>query len=480
MIILFDSIKYCYYDHLQANPLNQLFLTPQLAESELYESICNSSCSSNEFKKYNLNMITHQDNWLKQNNQFAFICRLLFEIVKNFPSEKEEESFFSSNIRSFSDFYVKVWHISSASAGKQFTDMPQYLNLKNLLQIASSNTINDIVCSFLELIKTNPAENESMYFTDFLGDIHDLEQILSKLKQTFSVQINDISFNEEDENTCVEPDPLAQFKALSNPVVRRKSSRMTRVLGELNAAEHNPRPLLLSKPKLSVASKKQNTNTANSLKQSMIEWLEHQFHLNFNKSTEIDNAAHFCYSNFEKLQKRLFDVQRINVHNCLFNANNLLKLGARELMTDASPVKRKKNHTNEVIEVAAASNGEVAVPLSAVYKIYLECGHMINLYDWLLAFIDRMENADIKELNETKRKLLQFVSHFNFAFKYYHIANLVLKTLRALFFRSITELQFMGFIKPTNRKVDHVVKLTNGSGLLAIEDHTYKLKINYH
>ncbi len=40
---------------------------------------------------------------------------------------------------------------------------------------------------------------------------------------------------------------------------------------------------------------------------------------------------------------------------------------------------------------------------------------------------------------------------------------------RALFFRSITELQFMGFIKPTSRKVDHVVKLTNGSSLLALE-----------
>ena len=39
---------------------------------------------------------------------------------------------------------------------------------------------------------------------------------------------------------------------------------------------------------------------------------------------------------------------------------------------------------------------------------------------------------------------------------------------RALFFRSITELQFMGFIKSTTRKVDHVIKLTNGSNLLAL------------
>lgn len=58
-----------------------------------------------------------------------------------------------------------------------------------------------------------------------------------------------------------------------------------------------------------------------------------------------------------------------------------------------------------------------------------------------------MENSDLKELKESKRKLMQ-----------------------ALFFRSITELQFMGFIKPTSRKVDHVVKMTSGSCLLTLEN----------
>jgi len=62
--------------------------------------------------------------------------------------------------------------------------------------------------------------------------------------------------------------------------------------------------------------------------------------------------------------------------------------------------------------------------------------------------VERMENADLKELKDSKRKLMQ-----------------------ALFFRSITELQFMGFIKPTSRKVDHVVKLTNGSCLLSLGEN---------
>jgi hypothetical protein len=65
----------------------------------------------------------------------------------------------------------------------------------------------------------------------------------------------------------------------------------------------------------------------------------------------------------------------------------------------------------------------------------------------LKAFVERIENVDLKELSQPKRKLMQ-----------------------ALFFRSITELQFMGFIKPTSRKVDHVVKLTNGSFLLSLDN----------
>lgn len=56
-----------------------------------------------------------------------------------------------------------------------------------------------------------------------------------------------------------------------------------------------------------------------------------------------------------------------------------------------------------------------------------------------------------------KKKKYNFKYYFNFYL------------LRALFFRTITELQFMGYIKPTSRKVDHVIKLTNGSSLLAYE-----------
>lgn len=467
------ALKFCYYDHLQQDPFNQIYLTHQIDEFELSSSLSNQFTIPSEL---NLNLLNYQENWIKQNNQFAFMCQLLYEIVKSFPCENNDEHslFSASSTRSFSDFYVRIWSLCSNSikalSNKQFTEMSQYSSLKNLLQIASSNTINDIVCVFLDLINDKLMQNQADYFTDFLNDIHDFEEILNKQKQAFSVQINEISFNEEDElnddkfEQNQEQKPPAPL--LTSQLGRRKSTRTSRVLGELPTflieQQQITHPVIIKsqvskhKPAAQMAAnKKLNNNAINALKQNMIDWLDNQFKLNFNKdySTQLEHSKYFCYSDFEKVQRRLFDMQRINVHNCLFNTGDYLKLKTNEQMND-SPNKRKKN---QLIDDTIICNDELQVPLSIVYKLYLECGHMINLYDWLQAFVDRMENSDLKDLNDSKRKLMQ-----------------------ALFFRSITELQFMGFIKPTNRKVDHVVKLTNGSSLLAIEDHCYQLKINYH
>ncbi|KAJ3220037.1 Origin recognition complex subunit 3 [Clydaea vesicula] len=68
-----------------------------------------------------------------------------------------------------------------------------------------------------------------------------------------------------------------------------------------------------------------------------------------------------------------------------------------------------------------------------VYKLFKESGKMINLYDWYISFGTVLDDGKIG-LDP----------------------NLVL----ARFARCITQLQFLGFIKVTNKKVDHVLKLT--------------------
>ncbi|KAI8335759.1 origin recognition complex subunit 3 N-terminus-domain-containing protein [Chlamydoabsidia padenii] len=74
---------------------------------------------------------------------------------------------------------------------------------------------------------------------------------------------------------------------------------------------------------------------------------------------------------------------------------------------------------------------------SLLYKLYLECGRMINLYDWFVAFgclIERESRPTGHPLEENE--------------------------IQARFIRSVAELQFLGFIKPTQRRTDHVIRLT--------------------
>ncbi|RUS17934.1 LOW QUALITY PROTEIN: origin recognition complex subunit 3 N-terminus-domain-containing protein [Endogone sp. FLAS-F59071] len=72
-----------------------------------------------------------------------------------------------------------------------------------------------------------------------------------------------------------------------------------------------------------------------------------------------------------------------------------------------------------------------------LYKLYLECNRMINMYDWFVAFGVVLE----RETRDGKGKIEE-------------------REVQARFIRSVAELQFLGFVKPTNRKTDHVVRLT--------------------
>lgn len=65
-----------------------------------------------------------------------------------------------------------------------------------------------------------------------------------------------------------------------------------------------------------------------------------------------------------------------------------------------------------------------------LYKLYLECGRMINLYDWFVAFgciLEREKRPPKQSLEENE--------------------------VQARFIRSVAELQFLGFIKPDRKSV---------------------------
>ncbi|KAJ2841980.1 Origin recognition complex subunit 3, partial [Coemansia brasiliensis] len=74
---------------------------------------------------------------------------------------------------------------------------------------------------------------------------------------------------------------------------------------------------------------------------------------------------------------------------------------------------------------------------SIAYRLHQECGRLINLYDWHSAFSSVIEREPSRAAPSQAE-------------------------IQARFMRSVEEMRFLGFIKSTQRKTDHVVRLTWG------------------
>ncbi|XP_060092889.1 origin recognition complex subunit 3 isoform X2 [Heteronotia binoei] len=96
---------------------------------------------------------------------------------------------------------------------------------------------------------------------------------------------------------------------------------------------------------------------------------------------------------------------------------------------------------NEALESDTGCISNIAPDICIAYKLHLECGRLINLVDWLEAFSTVVRAADE---NSTEKDQMEEIIH-------------------ARFIRAVSELEFLGFIKPTKQKTDHVARLTWGS-----------------
>uniref|UniRef100_A0A8C5GV58 Origin recognition complex subunit 3 n=1 Tax=Gouania willdenowi TaxID=441366 RepID=A0A8C5GV58_GOUWI len=84
-----------------------------------------------------------------------------------------------------------------------------------------------------------------------------------------------------------------------------------------------------------------------------------------------------------------------------------------------------------------------APDICIAYKLHLECGRLINLYDWLEAYATVVSAAEGQDPDCDTFGKVDDVKH-------------------ARFIRSVSELEFLGFIKSTRQKTDHVARLTWG------------------
>ncbi|XP_078255936.1 origin recognition complex subunit 3 isoform X2 [Rhinoraja longicauda] len=98
---------------------------------------------------------------------------------------------------------------------------------------------------------------------------------------------------------------------------------------------------------------------------------------------------------------------------------------------------------NEALKSEGGNITNAAPDICIIYKLHLECGRLINLYDWLQAFATVVCSAEGKDPDKINNRQVEGVIH-------------------ARFIRAVAELEFLGFIKPTKKKTDHVARLTWG------------------
>ncbi|XP_075564338.1 origin recognition complex subunit 3 isoform X2 [Pelecanus crispus] len=98
---------------------------------------------------------------------------------------------------------------------------------------------------------------------------------------------------------------------------------------------------------------------------------------------------------------------------------------------------------NQALKSDGGSISNKAPDICIVYKLHLECGRLINLVDWLEAFSTVVMAAEGSKADAAS-------------------SDQVDDTIHARFIRAVSELELLGFIKPSKQKTDHVARLTWG------------------
>ncbi|XP_006870690.1 PREDICTED: origin recognition complex subunit 3 [Chrysochloris asiatica] len=97
---------------------------------------------------------------------------------------------------------------------------------------------------------------------------------------------------------------------------------------------------------------------------------------------------------------------------------------------------------NEALKNEEGCIPNIAPDICIAYKLHLECSRLINLVDWSEAFATVVTAAEMNA-NSTVSEEMNEIIH-------------------ARFIRAVSELELLGFIKPTKKKTDHVARLTWG------------------
>lgn len=174
----------------------------------------------------------------------------------------------------------------------------------------------------------------------------------------------------------------------------------------------------------------------------------------------------FVFSNYRSVQSFLKGAPRGAIHNALTNPQLYLQV---KISNSRTGFKLAHNFHPFILQcncciVNDANALRPTMPdISIAYKLLLECGQQVNIYDWLTAFkvIVDPDNADENEIPAVIQWVLHMpywpIGFWTFLKK---ISSFNSLHFRARFTRARDELQFLGFIKSSKRKTDHVTRTT--------------------
>ncbi|KAM9196574.1 origin recognition complex subunit 3 isoform 3-T3 [Mergus octosetaceus] len=140
----------------------------------------------------------------------------------------------------------------------------------------------------------------------------------------------------------------------------------------------------------------------------------------------------------EKLKEFLTQFQKLEAEACQERDESVSSQKELQKKTDLYHLQK-----SQALRSDGGSISNKAPDICIVYKLHLECGRLINLVDWLEAFSTVVTAVEGPNADAPSSDQVDDVIH-------------------ARFIRAVSELELLGFIKPSKQKTDHVARLTWG------------------
>ncbi|KAL1512990.1 hypothetical protein ABEB36_002482 [Hypothenemus hampei] len=368
------------FSHDDCENVRHLMSFRKMVESESYENRIKLLTDDVYFKDVVFEKVTNLQKYIKRLHIFLKCVHVMVEDLPGFPLGK--------NLR---EIYVMA-------VTKTLTDSSEYKEAFKLLEFQSKEELQTKLEKIVKIMEQfiNTSSKKTV-LKEFWNGISQFIQLLN------DTECNDPEELVENTDRTVEPQILCNL-------TDRKS------LKEVSLSKNDA--LLFRSKQKSIS-----LNKYEKLRKEILEFLTNNFKLYLLQPTSLPLHEIFFFVDLS-IKDKIIGTHRTAIHNALNDPHYYLQCNCCQISTSQS---------------VRPTMPDICI----AYKLHLEWGKMINLYDWLLAFLCVVDPKEDDTLDEKSKKV-------------------VVPELQARFTQAIAELEYLGFVKSSKRKTDHVTRLTWG------------------